>query len=712
MTYDQAQSPRLGQKLSPENPGVQIRAVNTLPEVAYRGMLVYAADIDCLSVYDGTAWQTPGSGSQQIFTGPTEPAADHEGDLWYNTTNSGMYVWLDGDWVPVVDPQYEALELQVSANMADISDLQSDIEGVTTTYYDTVAPVSPNTGDLWFNETTNRLYRWSGTTWEEITNQDAINAVAAADLAQTTADGKIDTYHSNSPPTVDAEGNPLGAEDDGDLWFDLDDGHRLYRWSGSAWVDVQDAQIAAQASIISGINGDITVIQGQIDQKATTYFQTTQPWANGLTTHDADFNDVWYKTTDSTTWIWKSTRTWVQFVDPDIQQALDDAHLAQSTADGKINHYVATTRPWPDGDTTHDLDVGDIWTNTSSGNVDYYWKVSGGRAWTILPKGYGAVSSGAVDNSTITGSIVRTAASGNRMQMRADVSGGVLEGYSGVSGETAPFSLNPETGSYGPVVTLESGASTSYPSTSKITMYSMSAAAGAGQIIFSGAAIFQNGMDVSGQSDFHSTINAATANATFQKVTAQAFLGPGALPIGGLCPYGGNTAPYGFLVCDGSSVSTTTYADLFAAIGYNFGGVGGSFQLPDLRDRSVYGVGSSWGMNTNDGFALGSRTRTLDHLHPIPSQSDHTHGITTSSDHNHSLTAASMGTASNTTTGGGADRLTSGSTHNHGGSTGDAGGHAHGGSTAGDGFHNHGGNTSSTGPVVRGVGLYWLIRCY
>ena len=41
--------------------------------------------------------------------------------------------------------------------------------------------------------------------------------------------------------------------------------------------------------------------------------------------------------------------------------------------------------------------------------------------------------------------------------------------------------------------------------------------------------------------------------------------------------------PTGFLACDGSLVSTTTYANLFALIGYTYGGSGANFNLPFIQ---------------------------------------------------------------------------------------------------------------------------------
>jgi microcystin-dependent protein len=66
-----------------------------------------------------------------------------------------------------------------------------------------------------------------------------------------------------------------------------------------------------------------------------------------------------------------------------------------------------------------------------------------------------------------------------------------------------------------------------------------------------------------------------------------------------LMPYAGATAPTGWLLCYGQGVSTTTYADLFAAIGYTYGGSGSTFNLPDLRGRVVAGKDDMGGTSAN-----------------------------------------------------------------------------------------------------------------
>lgn len=62
-----------------------------------------------------------------------------------------------------------------------------------------------------------------------------------------------------------------------------------------------------------------------------------------------------------------------------------------------------------------------------------------------------------------------------------------------------------------------------------------------------------------------------------------------AIPIGVVFPFAGSLFPPGWILCDGRSLSTTTYAELFSYLGYAYGGSGGNFNIPDLRGRVVAG---------------------------------------------------------------------------------------------------------------------------
>lgn len=68
-------------------------------------------------------------------------------------------------------------------------------------------------------------------------------------------------------------------------------------------------------------------------------------------------------------------------------------------------------------------------------------------------------------------------------------------------------------------------------------------------------------------------------------------------PPGSIFWYAAETAPDGYLICDGAEISRTDYARLFSAIGTAFGEGDGetTFSLPDLRAKFIRGAGSSGG---------------------------------------------------------------------------------------------------------------------
>jgi microcystin-dependent protein len=75
------------------------------------------------------------------------------------------------------------------------------------------------------------------------------------------------------------------------------------------------------------------------------------------------------------------------------------------------------------------------------------------------------------------------------------------------------------------------------------------------------------------------------------------------LPAGLILPFGGTSAPTGYLECNGNMVSRTTYASLFAAIGTTWGAGNGNttFNLPDLRGTFLRGTGSNATHNMANG---------------------------------------------------------------------------------------------------------------
>ena len=83
--------------------------------------------------------------------------------------------------------------------------------------------------------------------------------------------------------------------------------------------------------------------------------------------------------------------------------------------------------------------------------------------------------------------------------------------------------------------------------------------------------------------------------------------------VGMIAPFAMATPPTGWLACDGSAVSRTTYADLFTAIGTTWGAGDGSstFALPDLEGAFLRGVGAHNTSNKADGTDFGDVNRAV-----------------------------------------------------------------------------------------------------
>lgn len=89
---------------------------------------------------------------------------------------------------------------------------------------------------------------------------------------------------------------------------------------------------------------------------------------------------------------------------------------------------------------------------------------------------------------------------------------------------------------------------------------------------------------------FELDTNVTTGTTVTATIGAGGLLPPGIGPL----PYAGSSIPTGWLECDGSAVSRTTYAALFTAISTTWGTGDGSttFNLPDMRGKVAVGDGT------------------------------------------------------------------------------------------------------------------------
>ena len=194
---------------------------------------------------------------------------------------------------------------------------------------------------------------------------DAATAISAAATAQGTADGKVVTFFQNNEPTTGSLG---------DLWIDTNDGNKLYRYSGSAWVLAQDQEIATAITAAA-------TAQSTADSKIITFYQNNEPTTGSV-------GDLWIDTNDDNKLYRYSGTSWVLARDAGIAEALanaataiTNAATAQATADGKVVTFFQDNQP-------NTGSVGDLWIDTNDDNKLYRHN---GTTW-ILAQDQGIVT--------------------------------------------------------------------------------------------------------------------------------------------------------------------------------------------------------------------------------------------------------------------------------------------------------------------------------
>lgn len=121
-----------------------------------------------------------------------------------------------------------AVAADLAAALATAAAAQATADGKIDSFWQTTPPGTASEGDLWFDtDDSFKQYRWTSGGWVLAADTRIGTAISSAATAQATADGKVTSFFQTSAPTA------LGL---GDLWFDSDDGYKLYRWNGSSWV--------------------------------------------------------------------------------------------------------------------------------------------------------------------------------------------------------------------------------------------------------------------------------------------------------------------------------------------------------------------------------------------------------------------------------------------------------------------------------------------
>ena len=98
------------------------------------------------------------------------------------------------------------------------------------------------------------------------------------------------------------------------------------------------------------------------------------------------------------------------------------------------------------------------------------------------------------------------------------------------------------------------------------------------------------------------------------------------LPVGAIMPFGSDTIPENWLLCNGQAVSRTTYPELSNTIGITYGSGDGftTFNLPDLQGKIPVGLDE----NDTDFDTLGNTGGEKEHTLTIAEMPSHSHSET------------------------------------------------------------------------------------
>lgn len=92
-----------------------------------------------------------------------------------------------------------------------------------------------------------------------------------------------------------------------------------------------------------------------------------------------------------------------------------------------------------------------------------------------------------------------------------------------------------------------------------------------------------------------------------------------AVPAGAMLPFAGQSAPQGWLLCDGSQYPKAEFTALAALLGNTYGGTGEMFAVPDCRDRTLIGRSATRALGATGGAETHVLTiaELANHGHPL-----------------------------------------------------------------------------------------------
>lgn len=342
---------------------------------------------------------------RRIFV--NQPTPPYEiGDLWVQGSTGDIMKcktaratgsYTASDWERASKYTDDSTALTVKAYAESLS---GQIDEMAEIHYGTVVPTLNNSpastwtdtatkdlhvDDLYYNTTTGYCYRFtkSGSTysWSRIKDSDITAAATAASEASALA-GQKRRIFVNQPTT------PYEV---GDLWVQGSTGDIMKcktaratgNYAASDWEKA--SKYTDDSSLNTFINdtytSNIETLQGQIDGKAETWYQETDPskiqigdeWVDNWSASEKEqhIGDLWYRTTDSTTWYYDGTEWIQQGVPQNVFNAID----------GKSQIFVSQPEtPYKEGDLWIEGADGDILVCINSRESGNFVETDWGKA--------------------------------------------------------------------------------------------------------------------------------------------------------------------------------------------------------------------------------------------------------------------------------------------------------------------------------------------
>ena len=337
----------------------------------YKWTIITDTDI-AKALSDASKAQETADGKMKVFS--AQPIPPYQlGDIWVNATyptDGSIYKneilrcqtakvkgssFAIADWTKASKyTDDSALNSFKEEYKNDMASYKEQLDEKVETWFYNYAPTTQNkpasdwttdtlksqhAGDLFYNTSNGYTYRWTGTAWARIKDNDINTAMTAASKAQDTADGKRTVF--TSQPTVPYAEGDLWASggDDGKTLMVCIKGRTTGSFTSLEWVKANDSDLNAFAKTIEeSLNG----IRDQLDKKAETWYQATDP-STSWTTDDAKKEhkgDLWYNTSNNQTFFWNGTKWDKQDVPTEVFDKID----------GKSSIYVSKPASYEERD--------------------------------------------------------------------------------------------------------------------------------------------------------------------------------------------------------------------------------------------------------------------------------------------------------------------------------------------------------------------------